>query len=105
MAKTLEQFTTECTSELQAKRDSSDGIYKNVNNERLAINDSDFAQMVIDCANNKLDVQDNGYIKARQLAYASVQDQLDLQYWDSVNETTTWADHIAKVKSDNPKPS
>tara|TARA_R110000782_G_scaffold81161_1_gene160467 strand:+ start:495 stop:812 length:318 start_codon:yes stop_codon:yes gene_type:complete len=104
MAKTLEQFTTECTNELQAKRDSSDGIFKQVNNERLAINDSDFAQMVIDCANYKLDVQDNGYKTARQISYASVQDQLDMQYWDSVNSTTTWADHIAKVKSDNPKP-
>ena len=104
MAKTLEQFTTECTSELQAKRDSSDGIFKQVNNERLAINDSDFAQMVVDCANNKLDVQDNGYKTARQISYGSVQDQLDMQYWDSVNSTTTWADHIAKVKSDNPKP-
>ena len=104
MAKTLEQFTTECTSELQAKRDSSDGIFKQVNNERLPINDSDFAQMVIDCANNKLDVQDNGYIKARELDYASVQDQLDMQFWDSQGNTTTWADHIAKVKSDNPKP-
>ena len=105
MAKTLEQFTTECTSELQAKRDSSDGIFKQVNNERLPINDSDFAQMVIDCANNKLDVQDNGYIKARQLAYASVQEQLDMQYWDAENGTTLWADHITTVKTDNPKPA
>jgi len=26
-----------------------------------------------------------------------------MQYWDSVNDTTTWADAIAKVKADNPK--
>ena len=32
------------------------------------------------------------------------QEQLDMQYWDNVNSTTTWKDHIAKVKSDNPKP-
>jgi len=41
----------------------------------------------------------------RKYAYASIQDQLDMQYWDSVNGTTTWKDHIAQVKSDNPKPS
>jgi hypothetical protein len=41
----------------------------------------------------------------RKSAYASIQDQLDMQYWDGVNGTTTWADHIAQVKSDNPKPS
>jgi hypothetical protein len=44
-------------------------------------------------------------IDNRKLAYGSVQDQLDMQYWDGVNGTTTWADHIAQVKSDNPKPS
>jgi hypothetical protein len=43
-------------------------------------------------------------IEDRKIAYGSVQDQLDMQYWDSVNGTTTWADHIAQVKSDNPKP-
>ena len=100
---TLEEFKTECRSELQALRDG-DGIYKQVNNERLPISDDDFEQMVIDCANSKFDEQENGYKTARQEAYGSVQDQLDMQYWDGVNGTTTWADHIAQVKSDNPKP-
>lgn len=35
--------------------------------------------------------------------YGSYGDQLDMQYWDEVNGTTTWKDHIAKVKADNPK--
>ena len=100
---TLEEFTTECRTELQALRDG-DGIYKQVNNERLPISDSDFEQMVIDCANSKFDQQENGYKTARQEAYGSIQDQLDMQYWDSVNGTTNWADHIAQVKADNPKP-
>jgi len=52
----------------------------------------------------QLDEEANGYKTARQSAYASIQDQLDMQYWDSVNGTTTWKDHIAQVKSDNPKP-
>ena len=43
-------------------------------------------------------------LEARKNAYASIQDQLDMQYWDSVNGTTTWNEHIAKVKADNPKP-
>ena len=53
----------------------------------------------------QLDVEANGYKTDRQAAYASIQDQLDMQYWDNVNGTTTWKDHIAQVKSDNPKPS
>ena len=36
--------------------------------------------------------------------YPSIGDQLDMQYWDKKNGTTTWVDAIAKVKSDNPKP-
>ena len=42
--------------------------------------------------------------EARKTSYASIADQLDMQYWDNVNGTTTWKDHIAKVKADNPKP-
>jgi hypothetical protein len=44
------------------------------------------------------------YKTDRATAYPSIQDQLDMQYWDKKNGTTTWADAIAKVKSDNPKP-
>ena len=45
------------------------------------------------------------YKSDRAKAFASTGDQLDMQYWDAVNGTTTWKDHVAKVKSDNPKPS
>jgi|TARA_R110000824_G_scaffold243261_2_gene431884 hypothetical protein len=45
----------------------------------------------------------NEYQRDRVNAYPSIQDQLDMQYWDNVNSTTTWKDAIAKVKSDNPK--
>ena len=43
----------------------------------------------------------NQYQRDRQ--YPSIGDQMDMQYWDSVNGTTTWKDAIEKVKSDNPK--
>ena len=46
----------------------------------------------------------NAWKGARQAAYPSWQDQLDMQYHDSVDGTTTWEDAIAKVKEDNPKP-
>ena len=36
--------------------------------------------------------------------YPSIQEQLDMQYHDAVNGTTTWKDAIAQVKADNPKP-
>ena len=45
----------------------------------------------------------NQYQRDRATAYPTIQDQLDMQYWDNVNGTTNWEDAIAKVKSDNPK--
>ena len=44
------------------------------------------------------------YKSDRAAAYGSIGDQLDMQYWDAVNGTTTWKDHVAKVKADHPKP-
>ena len=51
------------------------------------------------------DLEHDSYRSKRRAAYPSLSEQLDMQYWDSVNDTTTWKDAIAKVKSDNPKPS
>jgi len=94
--------------ELQAQADQeiedAKPLYKQVNNERLEFNDDDYAQAKIDLGNSKWNEQQFGYIQARQEAYGSLSDQLDMQYWDLVNDTTTWKDHIAQVKSDNPKP-
>ena len=87
---TLEELTTEATAEIEAAKP----LYKQVNNERLEFTDDDYAQAKTDLGNSKW-----------QEAYGSIADQLDMQYWDNVNGTTTWKDHIAQVKSDNPKPS
>ena len=45
------------------------------------------------------------YSRNRAAQYPSQAEQFDMQYWDSVNGTTTWKDAIAKVKADTPKPS
>ena len=43
------------------------------------------------------------YARDRADAYPSIGDQLDMQYHDQLNGTTTWKDAVAKVKADNPK--
>jgi hypothetical protein len=95
--------------ELQALADQeieeAKPLYKQVNNERLEFTDDDYAQAKTDLGNSKWEAQQFGYIQARQEAYGDLGCQLDMIYWDKVNDTTTWQDHIAKVKSDNPKPS
>jgi len=44
-----------------------------------------------------------GHKEDRRKAYPSLSEQLDMQYHDLVDDTTTWKDAVAKVKSDNPK--
>jgi len=97
---TLEELTVEATAEIEAAKP----LYKQVNNERLEFTSADYDQAIIDLANSKWDTQQFGYIEARQQAYGSIGDQLDMQFKDLLNDTTTWKDHIAQVKSDNPKP-
>ena len=49
-------------------------------------------------------IDDSYYKIQRASQYPSIQEQLDMQYHDAVNGTTTWKDAVAKVKADNPKP-
>ena len=75
-----------------------DGTYVTIGKE-LDQNSINIAREQIDA-----ELAATKYQRDRVAAYPSIQDQLDMQYWDQVNGTTTWKDAIAKVKSDNPKP-
>lgn len=44
------------------------------------------------------------YQRDRAMAYPSLAEQMDMQYWDKINGTTTWQDAIAVVKAKYPKP-
>jgi len=46
-----------------------------------------------------------GYKYSRADAYGAIADQLDMIFWDGVNDTTVWADHVAAVKAAYPKPA
>ena len=52
-----------------------------------------------------LSERQNAARAARKTAYGDLGDQLDMQYHDNVDGTTTWKDHVAKVKTDNPIPT
>ena len=64
-------------------------------NDNVVEYDMDAAQALMDS---------KAYQELRASVYPSIQEQLDMQYWDSVNGTTTWKDAIAAVKTENPKP-
>ena len=97
---TIEELQVEATAEIEARKP----INKSVNGVVSEFSDEDYEQAITDLTNTKWNKQEFGYIADRQAAYASITDQLDMMYWDEVNGTTTWKDHIAQVKADNPKP-
>ena len=48
----------------------------------------------------------SAYLTSRNVElrqYKPIGEQLDMQYWDKINGTTTWEDHIAEVKAEYPK--
>lgn len=47
----------------------------------------------------------NSYGPQRQSAYPSVQEQLDMLFWDQVNGTSSWKDTIQAIKNMYPKPA
>ena len=98
---TLEEIKSEVRTEVEAEKPlnkSVDGVVSELTNE-------EYEQLITDRAESRFDVQENGWIEDRLQAYGSINDQLDMMYWDNVNGTTIWKDHIAQVKSDNPKPA
>ena len=44
------------------------------------------------------------YEYKRSVAYPTIEEQLDMQYHDKINGTTTWEDAVRAVKEANPKP-
>jgi len=55
-------------------------------------------------AHEELEAERNHYTTKRKAEYPSWQDQLDMQYHDLVDDTTTWEDAIQAVKDAHPKP-
>ena len=97
---TLEEFIAEELTAIKA----GETIYKSSNGVKKPMTDEDLENIANTRGNIKFDQQENGYKYARETAYLELKEQLDMQYKDLVDGTTTWKDHVAKVKSDNPKP-
>jgi hypothetical protein len=70
--------------------------------EEVEIDDDEF-HALLDNQNNDDFVQNATYTEKRKLAYAPIADQLDMIYWDNVNGSRTWLDHIEAVKEAHPK--
>jgi len=103
---TYEEILEIKSAEVEAEKteNGGNGLFTSVNNVRREFTNEEYEDRKVILAQTAFDKQQFGYIEARQIAYGSIADQLDMQYWDAVNGTTNWKDHIAQVKDDNPKP-
>ena len=82
----------------------SDAVFVLNDKGTYSARDKDGKAITIDMSAVNTEFNKQNYKNQREEEYPSLQDQLDMQYWDKKNGTTTWVDAIAKVKSDNPKP-
>lgn len=51
----------------------------------------------------QVEIDNVAYIDRRAKEYKSIQEQLDMLYWDKVNNTNLWQEHINAVKTKYPK--
>ena len=102
--KTLEQFTAEAQTEIDALKTANggDGLFAQVNNVRSEFTDAEYDQAVTDRAAWKLDEQNNGYKRNREADYPSIPDQLDALYHTGID---AWKATIKTTKDKYPKPS
>ena len=50
-----------------------------------------------------IEIDKVAYIDRRASEYKSITEQLDMLYWDKVNNTNLWQEHINAVKTKYPK--
>ena len=86
-------------------QDDSNGQGPYIKEWNLSIAKPTDAQLSAVEAAADLSERQNAVRSARRTAYGDLGNQLDMQYHDNVDGTTTWKDHVAKVKSDNPIPT
>jgi hypothetical protein len=84
-------------AEVSINNDNIDNIIWNNGTPKISKSD-------IQAKMDEIEIRD-AHIRPRRKSYPSVEEQLDMMWHDKQNDTTTWEDAIAKVKSDNPKAS
>lgn len=61
------------------------------------------AEVMSEVARLQAEYDAKQYQRDRANEYPTLQEQLDMQYWDSVNGTTVWQDTIQAIKAKYPK--
>jgi len=84
------------------------GRFHNVDGNLVAFTDAEEtardAEEAVQAQRRADYIANHKYKDDRREAYGDIGAELDMQYWDLVNDTTTFRDHVAAVKAAHPKP-
>lgn len=78
-------------------------VTKLVNGRRVELSDEEINSLQEQQSKDLATKEANAWLEGRINEYPSIQDQLDMQYWDNVNNTTIWKDTIEAIKAKYPK--
>ena len=105
---TLAQWKKELKASHSSLTRMVNGVRSTLSTDEYNATIDQWAQASFDKEIERALIADGGtsakYAQYRVEAYPSIGDQLDMQYHDLVDSTTTWADAIAAVKAKYPKP-
>ena len=91
----ISKLYPEVVTSVDDKSYNSSGELVNVNEDAVAVKTAEL----------QAEYDAKQYQRDRATSYPSIQEQLDMQYWDRKNGTNKWEESIDKVKADNPKPT
>ena len=77
-------------------------LYKRVNGVRVKCSEEEAEERKREWAEFDKNAESKRNLERRRNAYPSVQDQLDMIYWDGKLGKTKWQDTISKIKNDFP---
>jgi hypothetical protein len=106
---TLNQWKTTLKATNPSLTKMVDGVTIPLSTDEYNATIDEWAEASFDQASENNIIENGGesanYAQYRADAYPSIGDQLDMQYKDAANSTTTWRDAIAAVKTKYAKPS
>tara|TARA_Y100001951_G_C11285953_1_gene268677 strand:- start:290 stop:616 length:327 start_codon:yes stop_codon:yes gene_type:complete len=106
---TLEEWKAQLKSDNPTLTKMVDGVSSQLNSTEYNATIDGWAQASYDKEVADAVEKDGGthanYAEFRREAYGTIGDQLDMQYKDALNGTSTWKDHITAVKAKYQKPS
>ena len=73
------------------------------NTDFIAFLDWNAQQAVPLDLNSTIPIPEPTYVELRENEYPPIQEQLDMIYWDKINNTTLWTDKITEIKEKYPK--